>query len=237
MADPRLSSSGGADKGPLFLRWGCSRVCVTESYCFVSSCSCTVLFVNFKHVNVSLMPLLLRRERSCPEVERGSAPRLERCRRSSKPECAGLVPIRGLSLASRHWQHREKRKNCPSGIHLTSLFCLGTLETSLPSPSHTHHTNTHAHIQTHTAVMTACRWTTWAHTQKWAHIRKALTHFKHIHANTQHEDKGGTWMKFHARTDTNTWRGSGFTVSHFYNSVCCMMGLYYALIGWIITIH
>lgn len=69
------------------------------------------------------------------------------CRRSSKPECVSLFPIRGLSLSSRHWQHREKRKNSPSGIHLPSLFCLGTLRPpSLPFI----YTHIHTHIFGHT---------------------------------------------------------------------------------------
>ncbi len=67
------------------------------------------------------------------------------CRQCSKPECVSLFPIRGLSLSSRHWQHREKKKNSPSGIHLPSLFCLRTLETSFP-PLHTH---IHTHISKH----------------------------------------------------------------------------------------
>lgn len=68
-----------------------------------------------------------------------------RCWQSSKPERASLFPIKSLSLSSRHWQHREKRKNSPSGIHLPSLLCLGTLPLS---PLHTH-THTHTHIPKH----------------------------------------------------------------------------------------
>lgn len=128
------------------------------------------------------------------------------CRPSSKPECVSLFPIRGLSLSSRHWQHREKRKNSPSGIHLPSLFCLGTLRPpSLPfiyTHIHTHtYSGTHAHIQTHTAVMTACRWTTWAHGQKWGHTE--IKHIKripvsaHTRKRTTHTNTADTHLQMH----------------------------------------
>lgn len=120
------------------------QVCLTKSYCFICSYSCSVLCVDFKQTK-SLNAIVVRKRAGLSQGGERLSSAARRCWQSSKPERASLFPIRGLSLSSRHWQHREKRKNSTSGIHLPSLFCLGTLPLS---PSHTH-SQAHMHIPKH----------------------------------------------------------------------------------------
>lgn len=67
--------------------------------------------------------------------------------RSSKLQRASLFPIRGLSLSSRHWQHREKEEKQSIWDPFTFIILPGDFG-DLPSfPLQAHaHTDTEAHI-------------------------------------------------------------------------------------------
>lgn len=165
------------------------QVCLTKSYCFVSSYSCSVLFADFKQMKISLM-LLLGRELCCPKAERGSTLRLSDVGGVQSRSVWVCFPLEACHSPHVIEQHREKRKNSPSGIHLPSLFCLGTLDTP-PPPLRTHtHTypNTYCcHDCMHTdnmssyAKMRTHRDKTHKHIPAWTCTRKYTTqrHIQH----------------------------------------------------------
>lgn len=122
-------SVGEAAKPPV------RQVCWTESYC--CQLSCTVLFVDFKQMHISLMLLLwggkLRLSRGGGSLDCTA----QRCRRSSKLQRASLFPIRGLSLSSRHWTQRKEEKQ-PIWDPFTFIILPGDWGDLPPSTSHTH---------------------------------------------------------------------------------------------------
>lgn len=203
-ADPRLTAQTELTKDYCFSAGEAAQpqvrqVCLTKSYCFVSSYSCSVLCVDFKQTKISLMLLLSGREQCCPKADRGSTLRLD--------DVGGVQSLSVwvcFPLEACHSPHvidnTEKRGKT---VHLGSIYLHYSawgLWDLPPSRSYTRtythtYSGTHAHIQTHTAVMTACRWTTWAHGQKWGHTE--IKHIKRIpvsahtrkrttHTNTAH---------------------------------------------------
>lgn len=53
------------------------QVCLTKSYCFVSSYRCSVLFGDFKQMKIFLMLLLLGKSSAVPKAGRGSTLQLD----------------------------------------------------------------------------------------------------------------------------------------------------------------
>lgn len=102
-------------------------------------------FVDFQYMKLSLMLLLLGKK----VVLSGDGEKLDSMlsARSSKLQRASLFPIRGLSLSSRHWQHREKEEKQSIWDPFTFIILPGDFG-DLPSfPLQAHaHTDTEAHI-------------------------------------------------------------------------------------------